>query len=155
MLGDVFHAVFFAELFQPIGAAAARCHDGILRKDIHALTAVRFGDGNALAYPVFNEQRIAFVIEKNFHAVILQIFFNGEIDALRLFRAHVADGTIDKLQPRLNGALADFLNLFADVEAFDVLVRAEFEINFIRIIDRILRQRLADQHGQVPAHFTA
>ena len=152
---NVLHAVFFAQLFQPIRSAAARRNHGIGSENFQALAAVRLGDGNALTYSVFDNQRIAFVIEENFHAATEKIFFNGKVDTLRLFRTHVTNRAIHQFESRLNGALADFLDFFARVQTFDVFVRAEFEINFIRIIDRLLREFFADELRQIAAHFAA
>lgn len=67
----------------------------------------------------------------------------------------MANGTIHQFEPRLNGALADLLHLFADVQSFDMFVGAEFEIDLIRIVDGILRQRFADQLRKISPDLAA
>ena len=132
-----------------------RRHDGVRREDVHALAAVRLGHGHPLAHPVFDDEGVALVVEQDLHAVFQEVFFDGEIDALRLFRAHVADGAVHEFEPRLNGAQADLLDFVARIQPFDVFVRAEFEIDLIGIVDGLLRERFADELGQISPHFAA
>lgn len=94
--GDVLHAVLFAELFQPVRAAAARRNDGMPGADFLRLVAL--AQGNAEAGFAVHQQFFAFPAEEQLHVVVAQIVFQREIERLRLFRAEVADRAIDQLE---------------------------------------------------------
>ena len=87
--GGVSNVVLRAELFQPVGATAAGGHHGVLGIDLHIHLAV--GHGDALTDVVFQDQVAALIAEVHLHAVFLEILLNGIVNALGLFRAHVAD----------------------------------------------------------------
>ena len=82
-----------------------------------------------------------------------KVALDRKIDLLRFFRSHMADRAIHQFEPRLNRTLSDFFHFFGYVDSFNVFVRAEFEVNFIRIVDRFLRQFFADEKRQIAAHF--
>ena len=63
----------------------------------------------------------------------------------------MADGAVDQLQTGLNRALADVLDVGAFVDALDLRVSAEFQIDFVGVVDKLLREILADQVGQLAA----
>ena len=63
--------------------------------------------------------------------------------------------TIDKFKPRLYSALSYLLYLFVLTYALNVRVGAEFEINFIRILDHTLRIVLTDEFGKRTADLVA
>ena len=72
-----------------------------------------------------------------------------------LLRAHVADGAVHQLEARLDGPLADFLPVLRVFQALDVGVRAEIQVDFVRVVDGLLGQVRANESGQVPAHLVA
>ena len=55
----------------------------------------------------------------------------------------------------MDGPAADFFYFFRIAHALDMLVCAEFQIDFIRIIDALLGELLADELGQAAAHLVA
>ena len=63
----------------------------------------------------------------------------------------MADGAVNELQTRLNGALADVLDVGTLVDALDLRVGAKLEVNFIGVVNKLLREILADQVGQLAA----
>ena len=67
----------------------------------------------------------------------------------------MADRAVYQLQPRLDRALSDVLDLVRVAEPFDVRIRAEFQIDPVGIVDQLLRQSLADQGGKIAADFIA
>ena len=145
--------VLRAELFQPVRATAAGGHHGVLCIDLHVHLAV--GHGNALADVVFQNQVAALIAEVHLHAVFLKILLNGVVNALCLFRTHVADGAVHQLQSRLNGVLADLLPLLVVAQPLDMLVCAEVQIDPIRVIDSLLRQLRGNEGRQIAAHLIA
>ena len=72
-----------------------------------------------------------------------------------LFRAEVTDRAVDQTQARADGTCADLLDLLRVLEPFDVLVRAEFEIDAVGIINEFLCLLLADKRRQVTADVAA
>ena len=74
---------------------------------------------------------------------------------MRHFRAEVSNRAVHKLKPRLNGAKTNPLDLFRVVEPFNVLVRAEVEINPVGIFNHLLREIKADKLRQIAADFIA
>ena len=65
----------------------------------------------------------------------------------------MADGAIHEFEPRFNRFFADFLDLVLVAESFYVLVRAEFEINLVGIVDELLREIVPYEFGKLAAHF--
>ena len=63
----------------------------------------------------------------------------------------MADGAVDQLQARLNGALADALDVGALVDALHLRVCTELQINLVGVVDELLREILANQVGQLAA----
>ena len=63
--------------------------------------------------------------------------------------------TIDQLQPRLYGTFPNLFHFLGIAYALHALIRTEFEIDFICIINGLLRQILTDKRGQVSSHITA
>ena len=80
-----------------------------------------------------------------------QVLFDGGVDFLRLFGAEVADRAVDELQAGLDRALADLLDGVLFAHALDVLVRAEFEVDRVGVVDQGLREIVADELRQVAA----
>ena len=93
--------------------------------------------------------------ENKVYAVLSKVIFYREIEFLSLFRAEVANRTIDEFESRLDRFLADFLDLVLISESFDMLVRAKFKINLVRIVDEFLRKILADELRKFAADFMA
>ena len=75
------------------------------------------------------------------------------INLLRFFRAHVSNRAIDQLQSSLNRARANALDLVGIAHALDMRIRAEFEIDAVGVIDRLLCKRFADQRRQIAANL--
>ena len=65
----------------------------------------------------------------------------------------MANRAVNQFKSRLNGALADLLNLFRVADTLNMSVCAKFKVNFIRVVNRFLRQILADKLGQIAAHL--
>ena len=149
-MGDV---VLGAQLLQPVGAAAARGNDRVLGIDLQVSLAV--GNGDSAADLVLQDQVAALVAEVHLHTVLLEILLDSQIDGLGFFRAHVADGAVHKLQARLNGTLADLLPLLFMLQALDMGVRAEFQIDLVGVVDGLLGQVLSDKSRQIAAHLVA
>ena len=150
--GGVGDVVLRAHLFQPVRSAAAGGDDCLVRAQFpHSVLSVL--DNHALADVVFQDYVVALRAEYHFHAVVAQIIFYGEIYALRLFGAHMTDGAIHEFEPRFNRFFADFLDLVLVAEPFYVLVRAEFEINLVGIVDEFLREIVPYEFGKLAAHF--
>ena len=83
------------------------------------------------------------------------MILDRSVNLLRFLGAQMTDRTVYQLEPRLNRALADLLNFGSVADAFDALVCAEFQINFIRVINRFLCKLLPDQRGKVSADIAA
>ena len=95
------------------------------------------------------------IAENHLHAIVLQMLLNGKIQILGLLGAQMADGAIHQLQAGLDGPLADLLDLFRVAKALHMLIRAELQVDFVRVVDGLLGQILTDQAGQVAAHLIA
>ena len=141
-----------AYLFQPLRSPPAGGDDGGVRVDLAAL-ALAVGDIYAAADIVFEDDVAAFRAEKHLDAAVAETVLYGEIYALRLLGAHVADGTIHQLEPRADSLFSDLLDFLFVADAFDVLVRAEFEIDLVRVVDEILRLVPAYELGKLAAHL--
>ena len=63
----------------------------------------------------------------------------------------MADGAVNQLQARLDGALADVLDIGAFVNALNLGVSAELEVDLVGVVDEFLGKILADQVGQFAA----
>ena len=65
----------------------------------------------------------------------------------------MADGAVHQLQTRVDGVFADLLDVLTGVDALHMGVCAELQINFIGVVDQLLRKLLPDEGGQVAAHL--
>ena len=110
---------------------------------------------DAAAAPVAQDDILARAAEEHLHAVVAQVVFDAEVHLVRLFRAEVTDRAVDQTQPRADGARADLLDLLRILQPLDMLVRAEFEIDAVGVVDELLRLLLADECGQVAADIAA
>ena len=50
----------------------------------------------------------------------------------------MADGAVNQLQARLDGALADVLDIGAFVDALNLGISAELEVDFVGVVDEFL-----------------
>ena len=151
--GLVLHAVLEADLFQPVRAAAAGGDDGVPGLD--GIVLMRIVCHDAAAAPVTHDDVLARAAEEHLHAVLAQVVFNAEIHLVCLFRTEVTDRAVDQTQARADGTCADLLDLFRVLQPLDVLVRAEFEIDAVGIINEFLCLLLADKRRQVTADIAA
>ena len=146
LVGDV---VLGAEFFQPVGAAAAGGDDdlagGLLA---HAVFAAQ---PHAGAHRAVQQDVLALGLKAHLDAGGEQMVLDVEVELLRLLGAEVADGAVDELQPRLDGALADVLDLGALVDALDLGVGAKFQVDAVGVVDEGLGQLLANEVGQLAA----
>ena len=145
-VGDV---VARAELVEPVRAAAAGGDDRVPGVDLVRVAALRKVRAEADAVP--DDEVGAGAAEADLYAVFEQVLFDGGVDFLRLFGAEVADRAVDELQAGLDRALADLLDGVLFAHALDVLVRAEFEVNRVGVVDQGLREVVADELRQVAA----
>ena len=146
LMGD---AMLSADFFQPIRAAATRCHDGMLGANLLRLLALAQGHAHA-GFAVHN-QLFAFPSENQLHAVFTQVIFQREIERLCLFRAEMANRAIDQLQACANGAAANLAHLFRITDALDMAIRAELKVDTVGIVDEILRVLLTDERREIAA----
>ena len=149
-MGDV---VLGADLFKPLGSSSAGCDDRLF--GIYFFGVVLFADVNSLTNIAVENDVGAFVAEKYLHPVVQKPMLKSEIQILCLFGSEMADGTVHEFKSRLNGTLADFLDLVVAVNAFNVFVGTEFEIYFVGIINGFLSKILPDKGGQVSADLVA
>ena len=145
--------VFGAHLFKPVRAASARCDNGFVRKDFLFVAALAVFDIHAFALVAFQNDVGALSCENEVNTVISQIVFDCKVQIVRFFRAEVTNGAIDQFQSCLNCFFADFFDFFLVSETFDMLVRTEFEIYFVGVIDEFLRLILADELRKFAADF--
>ena len=146
-MGDV---VLRTDLLQPVRAAAAGADDDGIRVDGAGFLAA-IAEIYALADLVFEDDVLTLGGEEHLHAVVGQIVLDGQIQLLGLLGAEVADGAVHQLQARVDGVLADLLDVLAGVDALHMGVGTEFEVDLIRVVDELLRELLADEAGQVAA----
>ena len=93
--------------------------------------------------------------ENQLHALVFQIVLYGLVDGLGFLRAQVPDGAVHQFQSCLNGPPPDLFHFLALLYSFHMLVRAEFQIDLICVVDHLLGKIFPDQRGQIPAHLTA
>jgi hypothetical protein len=138
LVGD---AVFLADLFHPVRAApSGRDHD-VGGEDLKVFMASADLDrGDAGADVPLQDNIGALVFKQDLHAVLQQVVLDVQIDLLRALRAEVPDRAVDQLQTGLDGPFADLLDLIRVPDPFDMLIRAEGEIDLVGIIDQILRK---------------
>ena len=149
---DVGDAVHDAHARQPVRASSSDADDDIVRFE-RLFVALLIGNAHAPADIVLDEEVEALRPEAHLDAVLKQILLDGVVELLRLLGAEVADGAVDELQARHDGAAADVFDLFIVADAFHFVVCAEGEIDLIGIVDELLRVLLADEIGKVAAHF--
>ena len=145
------NVVLCAELFQPVCAAASGADDHLVR--IHGQQVLAVLQQHALAAVLFQNDVLALGRKAHLHAVVCQIVLDGKIQLLRLLGAQMADGAIHQLQAGMDGVFADLLDVLAGVDALHMGVCAELQINFIGVVDQLLRKLLPDKGGQVAAHL--
>ena len=147
-MGDV---VLRTNFFQPVRTAAAGADDHFVCID--AAQAVAVLQQHALALLVLEDDVLALGTEQHLHAVVGQIVLDGQVQLLCLLGAQMADGAVHQLQARMDGVLANFLDVLAGVDAFHMGVSTKLKINLIGVLDQLLRKVLADEGGQVAAHL--
>ena len=153
--GAVKDVVLLAQARQPLGPAAARGDDGLV--GLHRQLDATHGlvTHHAAAYAVLHDDIVAIVAEDQLHALLLQVVLDGQIDLLRLLRTQMTDGAVHQFEARLDGALADLLDLVLVAQTLDLRVRAELQIDGIGVVDQLLGLLVADQLWQVAAHLGA
>ncbi len=149
------NVIFCTERLQPVCAAPSRRHDHMRRFDALLLKLPFFRQDNTLADIFFHNQVCTAVAKQHLHTLIHQVFFNSAINMLRLFRTQMPDWAVHKLQPGMNRPFPDFTYLRRLAHALNVRVRPEFQIDFIRIMNQLLRKIRADQHRKIAADFIA
>ena len=65
----------------------------------------------------------------------------------------MANGTIDEFKTRFDCLFTDFFDFIFVAESFDMLVRTEFEINFVGVIDKFLRLIRSDELRKLAAYL--
>ncbi len=149
--GSVCDIMLRTDFFEPFRSPSTGSDDGFF--GVHFFSDAVDGYVCAFATVVFEDNVVAFRAKENIHAVRDEILLDVVIDLLRLFGAHMANGAIHEFKSRFNCLFADFLDLLFVAQAFDMLVRAEFEIDIIRIVDEFLRKILSDEFGKRTAYF--
>lgn len=149
--GSVCDIMFRADFFEPFRSSSAGSDDGFF--GVNLFSDAVHGYVCAFAFVVFEDNVVAFRTEENIHAVRDEILLDVVVDLLRLFGAHMTNGTIHEFKSRFDCLFADFFHLIFVAQAFDMLVRAEFEIDFIRIVDEFLCKILSDEFGKRTAYF--
>ena len=150
LVGNV---VLGTDLLQPLSAATAGGHNGMIRPDL-PLGAV-FRQDHALALGAGEDNIVALHAKDDLYPILQQILLHGVVDLSCLFRAKVANGAIHQLQPGLNGPLANGLHFVRILQALDVGICTELQVDLVRIINGILRQVRTDQGGQIAAYLIA
>ena len=146
LVGD---AVLGAELFQPVGTAAAGGNDDLLGMDLPLGTVLP--DDDAGAGVAVQQNVLALGGEHHLHTVVGQIMLDVQIQLLGFLGTQVADGAVDQLQTRLDGTLADGLDFGPLIDALHMGVGAKFQVDFIGVVDQALGKFFADQLGQFAA----
>ena len=147
--GLVGNVVLGADLFQPVRTAAARGNNDLLGVDF--ADAVLLAQADALADGILEDDVLALGTEQHLNTGVGQIVLDVQVELLGLLGAQMADGAVNELQTRLNGALADVLDVGTLVDALDLRVGAKLEVNFIGVVNKLLREILADQVGKLAA----
>ncbi len=145
----VLYVVLAAHIFEPVGALSSRSDYRLVGKVLFTV------DYSAGAYAVFYYQIFRVVMYEYFHAVLEKVSLNSEIKVVRLFRTEMADRTINQFKVGLYSFKTDIFYIFRRFQPFDVRVRAEFEINFIGVVDDFLRPRRPYKFGEISPYFVA
>ena len=143
------NVVLGADLFQPVRTAAARGNNDLLGVDV--ADAVLLAQADALADGILEDDVLALGTEQHLNTGVGQIVLDVQVELLGLLGAQMADGAVNELQTCLNGALADVLDVGTLVDALDLRVGAKLEVNFIGVVNKLLREILADQVGKLAA----
>ena len=149
----VHYVVLSTQVFEPVRAAPARRDDGVFGTHFFNLFAVV--DDNAATLVSFEKYVFALISEKYVNSVFDKVLFDSVVYLLRLFRAEVTDRTVNEFESRFDRALSYLLDLLILTYTLNVRVGAEFEINFIRILDHALRIVLTDEFGKRTADLVA
>ncbi len=147
--------IFGAKGFKPFRAPSSGCNNRVVGKNFGVVISPAVLEPNALAFLVFKNKVIALIAKHHFNAVIKKVLFNGVINTLCLFGSHVANRAINKLKPRLNCFDSDFFFSKGIFKTFNMLVRAEFKIYFVRVINGFLRGLCADKSRKIAADLIA
>ena len=89
--------------------------------------------------------------EEHVDALGTQVVLQRQVELLRLFGAEVADGAVDELQACANGAAADDADLIGGGHALHMGVRAEFQVDLVRIVNEGLGKVRADEVREIAA----
>ena len=89
--------------------------------------------------------------EEHVDALGTQVVLQRQVELLRLFGAEVADGAVDELQACANGAAADDADLIGVGHALHMGVRAEFQVDLVRIVNEGLGKVRADEVREIAA----
>ena len=132
LMGDI---VFRADFLKPIGAPSSRGDHDIFGHDLLLIPIAGFMDDRTRAGALLENDVVALIAEHHLDAGFFEILLNRKIQIMRLLGSEMADRAIDQFETRFNRAAPDRLNLFALIEAFDVFVGPEGEINLIGVFD--------------------
>ena len=142
-----------AHLFKPIRAASSRCDDSLVGIDFFLILSLAVFDANALASVAVKNDVVTLSAENEINTVFSEIVFDCKVQIVRFLRAEMANGAIHEFETCLNCFAADVLDLFFIAQAFDMLVRAKFEIYFVGVIDKRLCKLRSDELRKFSAHF--
>ena len=131
--------------------AAACRNDDVVGIDRLARAAARRLHDDALAQRAIEHEIDAAVAEEHVDALGTQVVLQRKVELLRLFGAEVADGAVDELQACANGAAADDADLIGVGHALHMGVRAEFQIDLVRIVNEGLGKVRADEVREIAA----
>ena len=98
-----------AQIFPAVRTAAARGNNDLLGVDV--ADAVLLAQADALADGILEDDVLALGTEQHLNTGVGQIVLDVQVELLGLLGAQMADGAVNELQTRLNGALADVLDV--------------------------------------------
>ena len=148
-MGD---AVLAAEPFEPVGSPAAGGHHHLPRPHV-AHGAVRAHHPDAAGAPALDDHVPARRAEQHSHPRVAQAPLDAQVDLLRALGPQMADGAVDELEARGDGAAADVLARLLVADPLDMPVGAKGEVHGVDAVDRLLGARFADELGEVAPHL--
>lgn len=148
-MGD---AVLDAHALEPVGPAPPGRHHHVARGD-DGTHAGRVLDGDPSGAAVLHEDLAACGLEQHRDARVVQGLLDAAVDLLRALGSQMADGAVDELEARGDGAAADLLARLLVADPLDMVVGTEGEVHGVDAVDRLLGARLADELGEVASHL--
>ena len=145
-------AVLGTELLEPVCTAVSRGDNYGLGLDGDGLSAT-LNYHTAADLIVSDNEVAALKVEGYINAIFKKVLLDGVVYLLCLLCSEVANGTVDKLQTRLDGVSAYLLLLLLVAETLNVGISTKLEVDAVGVLYKIAGEVDPDEARQVAANL--